>query len=122
MNYRIYCIFSKESLKKMNGIRGKMASQAGHAFLHAYWNAEHRFPEDAEIYRNSDHTRKITCVVDTDQELELLYDEYVDNHPITKVIDSGFTVFNEPTLTCIGIGPVDLDKLQGTLVNLKTLT
>ena len=30
---KMYCIFSKEALKKMNGIRGKLASQAGHAYL-----------------------------------------------------------------------------------------
>ena len=39
MKHKMYCIFAKESIAKMNGIRGKMATQAGHAYLHAFWDA-----------------------------------------------------------------------------------
>lgn len=65
----MYCVFSKEALVKMKGIRGKMASQAGHAFLHAYWDAEARHRALAEAYRHSGRAYKITLVVDTDAEL-----------------------------------------------------
>ena len=37
---KMYCIFSRESLEAMKGVRGKMAAQAGHAYLHAFWNAD----------------------------------------------------------------------------------
>lgn len=107
----MYCIFSKEALKKMQGVRGKMSSQAGHAFLHAYWDSEERFPEHAKTYKASDHAIKITCAVETDSELEELV-QYKDVCGFTKVIDSGFTVFEEPTLTCIGIGPLPDDSVE----------
>jgi peptidyl-tRNA hydrolase len=108
----MYCVFSKESLKKMNGIRGKIASQAGHAFLHAYWNSLENFTYHAyaEAYKKSGKAVKITCVVDTDAELLELYDKYKSICGVTKVEDAGDTVFNgEKTLTCIGIGPFDVD-------------
>lgn len=37
---RMYCIVARDSLKLMNGNRGKLAAQAGHAYLHAFWDAE----------------------------------------------------------------------------------
>lgn len=118
---KIYCVISKESLARMNGIRGKMMAQAGHAFLHAFWDAEKRFPEAALEYKDSDHARKITLIVDTDAEMLDLIDAYKDVAGITKVVDAGFTVFKEPTLTCVGIGPIE-DKYTESLKKLKVLT
>ena len=116
---KMYCVFSKTALNAMQGIRGKMASQAGYVFLHAYWDSLERFPEYAIEYRDSDHGIKITCVVETDLELKKLitYREIVG---MTVVNDAGFTVFQEPTLTCVGIGPIP-DELVGGLKNLKLL-
>ena len=50
---KMYCIFSKEAVKAMNGNRGKLASMAGHAYLHAWWAAFRLFPEAAIAYQNS---------------------------------------------------------------------
>ena len=36
----MYCIVSKEAVKACNGNRGKMLTQAGHAYVHANWNAQ----------------------------------------------------------------------------------
>lgn len=120
---KLYCIFSKQSLSKMNGIRGKMASQAGHAFLHSFWDAEIRFPEDAAAYKNGKHAKKITLVVDTDEEALEIFDKLKLLCGATKVVDAGFTVFDEPTFTCIGLGPVDDDgKVATELSKYKTLT
>lgn len=105
--HKLYCVFSREALKKMGGNRGKMNSQGGHAFLHAFWNSMDRFPDACAAYRNSANAFKITLVVDTDEDLERLYDAYKDVCGITRVIDKGLTVFNGvPTLTAIGIGPI----------------
>ena len=106
MSYRIYCIFSKEAIDLMKGNRGKMAAQAGHAYLHSYWDAEKRFPDNAWVYKDG-LTRKICLVVPTTAELVDLYDKYKHDYPCTLVKDAAFTVFEEPTITCIGIGPVD---------------
>jgi peptidyl-tRNA hydrolase len=128
MKIKMYCIFSKESLAQMKGIRGKMAAQAGHGFLHSFWDAEQRFPDDAKSYKSSDHAYKITLVVDTTEELTALYNHYYDRCGVSLVKDAGFTVFRDeegnpvPTVTCLGIGPIPEDRIDDHLKNLRTLT
>lgn len=117
--YKMYAVMCKDAVKKMNGIRGKMITQGGHAYLHAFWDAVNRFPEAAKSYQDSDHARKITVVVDTEQELATLLDAYKDVCGVSLVKDAGFTVFNEPTVTCLGIGPIQEDNVQEDLKNLK---
>ena len=102
---RIYCIFSKEAIDLMRGNRGKMAAQAGHAYLHSYWDAQERFPEAVSAYR-SGLARKICLIVPTTEELVAIYVKHEHEVPCTLVEDRGFTVFDKPTITCIGIGPV----------------
>lgn len=103
---KIYAIMCMEAVQKMQGIRGKMTSQAGHAFLHSFWDAEERFPEDAQAYKDSAHAVKITVRVNTEAELLELYEKYSTTVGTTLVKDAGFTVFSEPTITCVGIGPI----------------
>lgn len=121
-NLKQFCIFSKESLKKINGIRGKMASQAGHAFLHSFWDAEERFPEVAKAFKYSMQAKKITLVVDTDEDLLYLNSLYIDICGVSLVKDAGLTVFKEPTITCLGIGPISEDDVGLELSQLKVLT
>lgn len=139
---RMYCIFSRESIKKMGGNRGKLASMAGHAFLHAYWSAQDKLialpplydawtgprvvREDSDEYKlraglyhyhYNGKAKKITLVVDTDAELEAIYEEYKDKLiGSTKVVDAGLTVFTEPTLVCIGLGPCEQLEIPGSKV------
>jgi peptidyl-tRNA hydrolase len=103
----MYCIYSREGIKKMGGNRGKLAAMAGHAYLHAYWNALYTDSKSASEYRSGEKARKIALVVETDAELEAIYHHYLGVIGTTMVIDSGLTVFNEPTLACIGIGPCE---------------
>lgn len=122
---RLYAITSKEVLKKMNGNRGKLAAQSGHAYLHAFWDAEQWIPSVAREYQFSQAAVKIACVVETDQELESLYDQFSSAEKIygmTKVVDAGRTVFNgEPTLTFIGIGPITKEEFETVAPGLKLL-
>lgn len=111
---KMYCVFSKEAVKKMNGNRGKLAAMAGHAFLHAYWEAENSFEEvEREFYRNSAKAYKICLAVDTTAELEAIYEELANKYPMSLVKDAAITVFDEPTVVCLGIGPVEsLEELS----------
>ena len=120
--YKMYAIMSMEAIKKMNGIRGKMITQGGHAYVHCGWDAEQRFPEDMEAYKRSDHPRKITVRVDTDLELFELFEAYKKICGVSLVKDAGFTVFREPTLTCLGIGPIHEDLIGLDISNLKLLS
>lgn len=145
---KLYCIFARESLNKMNGIRGKLAAQAGHAYLHSYWDAEARFGEDQfpiegglggdyplgsghriykyqndiRAYKNGSKAYKICLVVDTVDQLKEIEAEYRDICGVSLVTDAAHTVFDEPTTTCLGIGPLRDSEKTETLSNLKVLT
>jgi len=129
MKYKMYCIFAKESIAKMNGNRGKLAAQAGHAYLHSYWNAMSDMASDGDrpkfsqamYYQNGNHAYKIALVVETVAELEELKKSYDGLCGVSLVKDAGFTVFNEPTVTCLGIGPIREDLIGEDLKILKTL-
>ena len=132
MKVKMYCIFALESVKKMNGIRGKMCTQAGHAYLHAFWDALDQFANEdgtrpqklqqAIDYKNSERAYKITLVVDTVEELRALQDKYKDICGTSLVTDAGFTVFNEPTTTCLGLGPIAEENIGDDIKALKTFT
>ena len=120
MKYKMYCIFAMESVQKMNGIRGKMCTQAGHAYVHALQTAMKDFPELAQAYLDSDHAYKITLVVETVEELKKIQEAYKDKVATKLVTDQGFTVFKEPTTTCLGLGPIGEDMIGDDLKALKT--
>ena len=132
MKVKMYCIFALESVKKMNGIRGKMCTQAGHAYLHAFWDAITGPSDSPEIvrdkisqasaYKQSDRAYKITLVVDTVDELKALQERYKNICGTSLVTDAGFTVFNEPTTTCLGLGPIAEENIGDDIKSLKTFT
>lgn len=119
MKHKMYCIFAKESVQKMNGIRGKMCAQAGHAYLHTFVNAMSETPELAAAYLDSKHAYKIALVVDTVEQLQELQESYKDVCSTKLITDAGFTVFEEPTTTCLGLGPISEDKIGEDLKALK---
>jgi peptidyl-tRNA hydrolase len=128
---KMYAIFSPAAVKGMKGNRGKLAAQAGHAFLHAWWDADLRHPELAVAYRHGPRAFKIGLMPReeeftapegvTEAWFDRLLDAYRDKTGVTKVIDAGFTVFEGPTLTCIGIGPISPDDREEVLAGLKPL-
>jgi peptidyl-tRNA hydrolase len=121
----MYCIVSREALKLMGGNRGKLGTQCGHGYLHCFWNAEERFPERAREYKDSlyNGTRayKITLVTDTTAELIALHEYYSSNFGVALVTDQEYTVFKEPTITVLAIGPIYSDERCEILTNLKPL-
>ena len=120
MKVKMYCVFAKESVDKINGVRGKMCTQAGHAYLHTFMNAMMETPELAKAYLDGGHAFKITLVVDTVDELLKLQEAYKDVCATQLITDKGFTVFKEPTTTCLGIGPLSEDMIGEDLKVIKT--
>lgn len=140
---KMFCIVSREALKAMNGNRGKLAAQAGHAYLHAYWDAEERFPRgeasDPEYdpltgglkktitppahreYRYSGKAKKVCLVVETTAELSTLCEAYRPVCGVSLVTDAGLTCFDGPTTTCLGIGPIRDEDVGDDLKVLKVL-
>lgn len=118
---RLYCIISKEVfdfIKKKDRL-GKGHAQTGHAWLHAYWDAEFHYPEVAAAYRASPRAFKIVLKVADETELRRLYEAHAGVCGRTLVEDAGFTVFDRPTVTCIGLGPVRRSELRGGAADLK---
>lgn len=143
MIIKMYAIFARETLRQMQ-FEGKLAAQAGHAYLHAWWDAEDRLKRekvfygynkedfDYEVsgywktvmlpYREGDDARKISLVVDTVEELRELYEQFRPHMGATLVEDCGYTVFDKPTITAVGLGPIPSDWTKGTrLGDLDTL-
>ena len=120
MKVKMYCIFAREAVVKMNGIRGKMCTQAGHAYVHALLAASDQFPQLFQAYLASDHAYKITLIVDTVDQLRAIQAAYQDRCATKLVTDRGFTVFSEPTTTCLGLGPITEDLIGEDLKSIKT--
>lgn len=136
MIIKMYAIFARETLKEMQ-FEGKLAAQAGHCFLHAWWDAEDRWEYQSDpivpdqfntyrdvirAYRYSHDARKITLVVDTVNELREIYETFRPHMGATLVEDCGYTVFDQPTITGVGLGPISSEWTKGTrLADLETL-
>lgn len=121
---KMYCVVARESLNAMKGNRGKLAAQAGHAYLHAYWDMEDRvgWNGDPEPYRASGRATKVCLVVDTVEELQALYEAYRPICGVSLVVDAGLTCFEGvPTTTCLGIGPIRAEDVKENLSTLKVL-
>lgn len=118
---KMYCVVSREALKAMNGNRGKFGTQCGHAYLHAFLNGKDIWTRNADAYIASGRSFKITLVVDTTAELHELYDHYRRITGTALIEDAGFTVFDQPTVTCLGIGPILESQRCEKLSSLKPL-
>jgi peptidyl-tRNA hydrolase len=116
---RLYAIVNMEALKAAGGARGKMMAQAGHAFLHAYWDAEARFPERARAYRDG-LAKKIVLQADNEAALRD-YAARLEGVGVSLVRDAALTVFKEPTVTALGLGPIDKAEVPEWLAALPVL-
>lgn len=117
----MYCVVSADAMAAAGGNRGKMMAQAGHAFLHAFLDAACRFPTAAAAYAASDAPRKIVLVAATADDLTALASAYSDRSGTFLVCDAGHTVYAGPTVTCIGIGPINAADVGGDLRGLPAL-
>lgn len=113
---------------------GKLAAQVAHASLGAFLNAGLQ-SSGGGIYGkitvqldyimnqwlNKEFT-KICLMVNSEEELLELYKKVgeakEEKWPCALITDAGRTVFKEPTITCLAIGPCyeeDIDKITGHL-------
>ena len=110
---------------------GKLAAQVSHAstgaFLNHFYNIDDvLFPRDVESCKNNvrpwltDEFTKICLKVDSEEELLAVYEDCVENRiPHSLIKDAGHTVFTEPTLTCLGIGPFKSEEIDKITRHLK---
>jgi peptidyl-tRNA hydrolase len=115
----LYCIVSLEAVSAAGGNRGKMMAQAGHAFVDAVIDSQNRFPRDLQAYLESGVVKKVCLKAQGPEELRELYRVYRGICGAKLVTDAGLTVFNEPTLTALGLGPIAPDGIGDDLKALK---
>lgn len=91
---------------------GKLLIQVSHAYLSVWWECLNVNPELAEKYKNEPAYPKISLKGKNEHALRRAQEECKQlNIPTFLVIDAGRTVFKEPTVTVLGIGPVIPDDL-----------
>ena len=117
---KLYCVVSREAVKICKHVQGKMYAQAGHAFVGALCDALNRYPTRAQEYITSAATPKITLIADEEQ-LHELWRLYKDSHGVALIRDAGRTVFERPTLTALGIGPILSSEREEVLVALRPM-
>ena len=101
---RLYCLMRTD----LDMPVGKMLVQAGHAFATVLHQSD---PEIVKEYF-SHNQPKISLRAKNLAMIERAARECMEadiNH--FMVVDAGRTVFTEPTITCIGIGPIFADDL-----------
>ena len=118
---RLYAIVNKDALAAAKGNRGKMQAQAGHAFLHTWWDAERRFPDIARRYRDNQAATKVVLAAENAAELQEMYEQIKPICGATLVVDAARTVFPEPTVTFLGVGPISVEDAPDWLRSLKPL-
>lgn len=115
----LYCIVSEEAVKAAAGNRGKMMAQGGHAYVDAMLDSMVRFPEAVKAYIESGVVKKVCLRAASPKELHALAQSYKKVCGVKLVKDAGLTVFKEPTVTCLGIGPIHPDQIKQDLKDLK---
>ena len=114
--------------------RGKMVSQGAHASMKVILDKVMIDTTTSSIkcfFKDIDPIKdwvkgiftKITCGVDSLEELEELYEKAVAAKlPCAKITDAGLTEFNGvPTVTAIAIGPAYVDDIDPITKDLKLL-
>ena len=95
--------------------KGKLAAQVAHAAVESFTKADNRV---AALWKNAGQ-KKIVCKVADEKALrKLLIGAQNAGLPHALITDAGKTVIAPGTVTCLGIGPADeekIDKLTGEL-------
>ena len=109
---------------------GKIAAQAAHASLSAIL-AMNKKPGtnkieidvgEEELEWFTERFTKVVLYVKSEQELLDVYEKAKEAglNVSRPIVDAGFTELNEPTLTCIAIGPNYKDKIDEVTGHLRT--
>lgn len=91
---------------KMKG--GKLAAQACHAAMKDMYDKwlSGKKPTDIERTWGEEQFTKVCLEVNSEEELQEIFQKAkVAGLAATLITDAGHTVFKEPTMTCVGIGP-----------------
>lgn len=117
---RLYAIVRADLLPIFAEETGKLVAQGGHAFLGAALDAQQRFPDVLNEYLQHSQA-KITLKARNENELVALYETYKERCGAILITDEGRTVFDGPTVTMVGLGPICREDLPKRLQTLRKL-
>ena len=102
---------------------GKIASQAGHAYLHAFMAAQSLWPAQAASYISDPPGTKVCLRGRLQAILAAAEQAKADGIPHFLVVDSGCPDFfdGQPTVTALGLGPATKDQIQHLTRRFNTL-
>lgn len=102
---------------------GKCASQAGHAYLGAFLEAQQSRPEVAEAYCTDGLGTKVCLQAGLNHLLRTKEELGQAGIPTFLVVDSGCSNFfdGRPTITALGFGPVVKSQLPKFINRLQLL-
>lgn len=103
---------------------GKLASQAGHAYLNSYLKAQIDDPETASLYQADGIGTKICLRAKNLNQILQTYDLVKEaGIPCDLITDSGHVMLphftGEPIVTALGIGPARRDQIHHITKRLK---
>ena len=103
---------------------GKIASQAGHAFLGAFFNCDH--PTQVEYHKELPKSPGTKVCLKIPSDVDLFRAEYEAKQaglPVFRVIDSGCKDFfgGKPIVTALGIGPARKEQIKHITERFKLL-
>lgn len=85
---------------------GKVAAQAGHAFLDAFIEASSKRPDTIEKYKQNHGIKVVLSCPSLGLLLRAHDDARAAGIPCALITDLGYTLFDgRPTLTALGLGP-----------------
>lgn len=100
----------------------KWMVQASHACMEVFWEAERFAPERASRYRDEEAHAKIVVKAKNYDALMRAFEECrAVGIPCVTITDAARTVFPEPTMTCMGIGPCSYAELPKYVQKLQLL-
>lgn len=116
--HRIYIIVREDLGMPM----GKAMGQAAHAAEGTLLNSQALAPLAVQAYLNTSGRKKIVLRVKSLAKLLSVQAKASEAGLVHHLVtDAAHTVFTEPTLTCLGIGPVGPDDQDQLLIILKNL-
>ena len=106
---------------------GKLAAQAGHAFLDAFGECQRLDPARAALYRTDGHGTKVVLRAEDRFDIEHLCKQaQASGLPCALIVDSGHVLpphfDGSPIITALGIGPArreEIDHITGHLQLVK---
>ena len=98
--------------------KGKIAAQVAHASLEAYKKAD---PKEVVEWEAEGMKKVVVCVKDIKELMKIKGEVMQAKLPYSLISDSGRTQLKPGTVTALGIGPAEEEKIDYITKNLKLL-